>query len=1426
MATFKVVLWDERDTNRAGPPDIRRLSIEHGGVSVENVKDEINQRITPLKLVGDLSYCKSNGNLVTVGSDDDLQIALFAGVAKFLGATTSNTPHSLPHEMSSSPATSSTSIPCQEPILSEGEAMEIPVLQHAASVDWTTTLNFWVNGEAVVIENPSPSLTLLEWLRSHKGITGIHVGCGEGGCGICTVALVKAGPDGETDTVPINSCLRRLCALDGCHIVTTQGIGCKRDGFHAVQSAIADGNGSQCGFCTPGWVMQMYSLLQKTPSPSQSDIEQHFDGNLCRCTGYRPILTAFKKFAAGGELDGALSGVKQPAALLKASTINPLHFTDPQTNMDYYRPTSLAELFQIASATSTAQRPLRMICANTGEGVIKYYTPPSRTEDNYVLVDLSVIPDIQGINPNAVSMVCGATASISSVIDALEQLKDTYPAFGVLADHMLRIASVQIRSVASWAGNIMLAREHRNFPSDMVTILSAAGATISYMDLAAAAPSILTATVPQLLALTGDLLVVKMTIPNIPTASLFQTYKTSQRHVFAHAIVNMGARIDFAPDKTVSNARLIIGGATPTLLDASAVAMATLKGKTMSQTTLDQLCGAIQLELRNDPNPDLRHSMSYRANLAVGYLYKLFLAAQSTVNPREKSALVPFVPANARPISSGIESYATVQANDPVSEYIPKIQSRVQASGEVKYPSDHGNGALWAQPVFSTSANAKLSAIDTSSALKFPGVVDFITAASVPSGGINCICPALGGDNLKEKVFWSVGDTIPSVGVMLGVIVAESWPQARVAAKQVVQTYAAVEPVVTNIDEAIQLRRYAQNNDFSGATPARRRGIKRGEQCLTSVQYSKAPRRTNANLTASGTFKTGGQRHFYMETQSALAIPLDGDRWEFVISDQDSNFTQANLSQILGISASKINVKVPRAGGAFGGKLTRQLICASAVAIAASKLQKPVRIQLERSDDMQIVAGREPMTFTYTSTFDSTGKIDALDLVMAIDGGWFYGDVVGDLEMGLGWSDNCYHWSNFSAKGQSVVSDTPHSTSMRAPGCMQSILAAEVIMEHISKVVGKDVDEIREMNFYKLENNPVTPFGDHIGQFGYNWTIPLLWSQIQRDAQYQQRKADVATFNAANKWVKKGIAISPVKYTMGTQFYQSGALICVYEDGSVMVSTGGSEIGQGLNTKVTLCVANVLGIDASRITVGPRETSKVPNNTPTGGSGTSESSSHAAMIAANTILTNLGPYLSKGQSWEDAVQSAIQDGVSLMASAFYQCHDDQNANLYSTYGVAISEVMLDAVTGEVRVEKVDILMDLGTQLDAAVDLGQLEGGFIISLGYLLTEELVVDASGTQLNLGTWEYKIPSAYDIPVEFNVSLLKDSPNPVGVMGSKASAEPGMCLMPSLYLAVKNAVYAARSEVGNGDQWFELNHPLTAENIRSAIGTYSFDL
>jgi len=791
---------------------------------------------------------------------------------------------------------------------------------------------------------------------------------------------------------------------------------------------------------------------------------------------------------------------------------------------------------------------------------------------------------------------------------------------------------------------------------------------------------------------------------------------------------------------------------------------------------------------------------------------------------REKSGIVPFTSANARPVSSGAVDYATVPSEAPVGTWTPKLEARIQATGEATYASDQHVGAWFAQVVVSSQCNAKLVGIDATEALRMPGVKDFVGSAAIPKGGANywtgdfAVVP--GSDFDKEKIFWEVNDTIPYVGAQLGVVVAETWAQAREAAKAVKQAYVSLGPPVTTTVDAQRRGMTATRNQVeqvkrSGHLAKLLRGSP-GVQRERPPAMGKAP----SSLSVQSTLKTGEQVHFQLETKSVCAVPCDGDCMEIFVSGQCRDLEQSAVSLALGVPRSQVNVVNTRVGGGFGGKIQSQLATCCAVAVAARKLKRPVRLQNERRNDMQMTGLRNSMDFDYDISFDADGKLDACDVKVVVDAGWIPG--IGPLFLGSveEEGDAVFKFpGGFKTNGQVLITNKASISAMRAPATMQSSIFTSAALEHVAKTVGKDLDDIMELNMYQVGDTTLA--GDVLGSHTYNYTIPQLWTTIQEEGRYQERKSAVEAYNKANKWTKKGIAIAVSKLNLASSGFLMGAHVTAYVDGTVHVSTGGVEMGQGLNTKVALCVAMTLGIPVEHVRVEGGDTQLCGNNSITGGSGTSESCCNAAMQAASTLKQRMQDSLNSGVSWTDALQMAKAKGVCLQAEGWFDGIAFSPGNTYAVYGAGITEVLLDVQTGETRLERVDLKMDLGTQLDAAVDIGQIQGAFVQCLGYLFTEETRWDANGEQMFRGTWEYKVPTAYDIPVEFNVSLLKNAPNPGAIaLNSKCVAEPAMSLIPAPFLAVKKAIYAAREEFGLGSAWFPLSAPLSPEAIRSAIG------
>jgi len=709
-------------------------------------------------------------------------------------------------------------------------------------------------------------------------------------------------------------------------------------------------------------------------------------------------------------------------------------------------------------------------------------------------------------------------------------------------------------------------------------------------------------------------------------------------------------------------------------------------------------------------------------------------------------------------------------------------------------------------------------------------VLEFVGPADIP--GVNALCsPA-------EPLFFATGQRVPCVGAPLGLVVATSKAAARAGAKAVRQTYEApstgqpAQPIAASLEEAIRQHRIPpkETTDAALAALVAQRGQMAARmpslatdpeplelRCGNPAGVIAARRRTvqaaGGGGTLTGKLHTGAQKHFYMEPHVTLASPQEDGCIELWSGTQDPCLTQQVLSALLAKPQHSITVKVRRNGGGFGGKISRHMAVAAAAAVAATKLRAPVLVQNERLDDLVMTGGREEMIAQYEAAFDGDGNLSALRMELPCNMGWYAGESSGSLAMAVAFSDNAYHTPHYEVVGQPYLSDIHPNAATRAPGVVQSILAHEVVIEHVAKTVGLPMEVVQERNFYRAGQK--TPAGVVIGSATHNWLLPEMWTRMKTDADFAARKAAVADFNAGNRWRKRGISIAPVRYGISTGFYKSGALVNIYADGTVLVAHGGCEVGQGISTKAAQAAAHELGIPIKHVKVSDTDTSKVPFNTCTGGSGTSESTAMAVRDACRALAATLAPYYPPdgAGSFEAAVQAAMRDGVPLSATGWWAnpVQEDQ----YSTCGVAVSEVEVDVLSGELAVLGTQLLMDLGRALNPAVDVGQLEGGFVMALGYLLTEEVRFDAEGQPLSLGTWHYKPPSAHDIPLKLDVQLTAP-PNPCGVYGSKASAEPPMSLVSSVYFAVKEALYSARADAGEAG-WFELPTPLTGQTIRA---------
>lgn len=1264
--------------------------------------------------------------------------------------------------------------------------------------EYSGTLTFSLNGTLQVLDSVDPDMKLVAYLRGTAGLTGTKIGCAEGGCGACTVFASRKDSSGVVHQHTINSCLRPLASLDGWAITTVEGIGCQKDGFHPVQSTLAKGNGSQCGYCSPGMVMQMYGLLQENGQGnplSEQEIEDRFDGNICRCTGYRPILQSMRSFAK----DGNHTKIEFPVCLEDYKP-KPLFFPDP--DHVYLVPITLTQVFALLALYSDT--PLRLTSGNTSIGVIKYY-PKVAGDDPSVFIDISRIPELASITDDTKDgyLQVGSAVSLNQLIAQLEQCSGS-ASLAPLVRHLKFVANVPVRNVATWAGNMMMTKTHPDFASDVVLMMTAARALVCVQSSSSSEEWM---TVPEFLAspTASTSLLTALKIPYPAKNAVFDTWKVAQRHGNSHALVNAGFHLDVDGNEKITGATIVYGNIARGLLQCTKTQDA-LIGQQISGDLFIAAMQALKEECVVAPTKDtdptwLVVDPVYRKSLALSLFYKFFLGALSS-QQKLPAPLQTAATHYVRPLSKGVQVYDTDEKEAPVSEAITKLAAYRQASGEAKYTMDvaegNSNMFLFAAPVQSTKPKAAIDSIDASAAMAMDGVVDFVSATTIKDLGANNECGMFPGD---EEIFAST--QVVTVGQTIGLIIAESSAVAIQAAKKVVVTYKDEQKPILTVSDAVAAKSFMPSNKYVSHVET----IETGD-----VDSGFAA----ADHVDEGKLYSNDQIHFYMETQSAFAMPGENGVWHVESASQDPWMLRGILSTTFNLPQNKIITKTRRCGGAFGGKISRNITHACAVMVAAMKHNRPIAMQLDRNADMNTTGGREGMLANYKVGYMNDGTIKAYQVDFFSNGGMSYDGSLGDMDMCLYWADNTYFVPNFKVNGTICRLNRPSTTSMRAPGTVQSQWVMEHVLEFVANAVSKTPDTIRELNFYTDGQN--TPYNQPLSDV----VMTRVWDTLKTQCDYDNAVKEVQDFNSQNRWRKRGIRLLPCKYGMQPSDYFEACMLSVNPDGSVAVCHSGIELGQGIDTKVVQTVAMGLGVDMDTVEITKPSTDRIPKAFTTGGSATSESCVNAAVNACSLLNTALEPIRAKLPStatWTDIITAAGAAHVCLQTTGWHGPPPPKYFFDYFVYNAACSMVEVDILTGEVTILKTDIVYDCGQSLNPAIDIGQIEGAFVQGVGYFFTEDVVTNnTTGRLITNGTWEYKPPMSKDIPIEFNVSLLKKDVQPSGtILGSKGVAEPPYLLAASAYFAARDCIQAARTEIGNTDR-FVLSTPLSPDIIQSA--------
>ncbi len=758
-----------------------------------------------------------------------------------------------------------------------------------------------------------------------------------------------------------------------------------------------------------------------------------------------------------------------------------------------------------------------------------------------------------------------------------------------------------------------------------------------------------------------------------------------------------------------------------------------------------------------------------------------------------------------------------MKKNTFINENRPHESAEKHVNGYAQYTDDiaEPHGTLFGAIGWSKNAHALIKKIDLSKVWSSEGVISVVNHTDIK--GRNDVGPVFDGDPIfpPKKVEY--------YGQPLFAVAATTSELARKAVLKAKVKYKNLKPIIT-IKEALKKKSFV----LKGVK------VQRGDpdkKIKKSKNYLK------------GNFTTGSQEHFYLEGQVAFAIPKEDNDLLIYSSTQHPSETQQIVAKMLNQKSNTITVLVRRIGGGFGGKETN-FLTSSICALLAHKTKKPVKLRLDRDDDIIITGKRHDFYSEYEVGFNKLGVIEGLNIKLASRCG-MSPDLSGAINgRALLHIDNAYYLSNIKIKNYLCKTNTVSATAFRGFGGNQGMMVIENIIDNISRYLNKDPYEIRRRNFYQKNKKNVTHYGMKIEDN----VIQEIFNKLVKKSNYKKRYSKIKKFNFKNKYLKKGIAITPVKFGISfttTHLNQAGALVHIYTDGSIYLNHGGIEMGQGTNTKIAQLVANEFGISFEKVKISSTNTSKVPNTSASAASSTTDLNGAAALNAVSKIKKNLENFImkkykikSKKVKYENGfikfnnrmfnfkkiIKEAYLNRISLSSSGFYstpKIHFDKETFtgrpfLYFCYGAAVTEVTIDTLTGENKIDRVDIIHDAGKAINPALEMGQIEGGFVQGQGWLTIEEVNWKSNGQITTFSPSTYKIPAVSDVPKIFNVEIFKRGRNTENVVNkAKTTGEPPLMLAMSVFFAIKDAI----ASVGKYKLIPKIDGPATSEKILMSL-------
>ncbi|XP_049875547.1 uncharacterized protein LOC126373432 [Pectinophora gossypiella] len=1144
-------------------------------------------------------------------------------------------------------------------------------------------------------------VSLNDYLRNFLNLRGTKYMCKEGGCGACIVSVTTTDSNGHERTFSVNSCLVSVTSCHHWEVTTIEGIGDRRKGYHPIQKTLAEYDGTQCGYCSPGWVMSMYSLLESNNyDVTQSKIENSFGSNTCRCTGYRPILDAFKSFAKDApKPNPPVADIEDLTLCKNKGDCNKKCEKDwcfvQKSDVDdkilkivlndyrvWYRVKQLSDIFTIFKNEGTESYML--VNGNTGKGAIPILAIPR------VLIDVSPVEELKGhyVDQN---LVVGAGTNLTDLMELFKTIsweREEFSYLQKLYEHLDLVAHIPVRNIGTVAGNLMLKHRLPTFSSDIFLLLESI----------------------------------------MPRAQN------------AHAQVNGAFLYQFrANDDIISTARIVITGLSGKFVHAKNTEEFLVHKNIFTNEVLQAALKILDKELIVEEIPgDL--SPEYRRKCALGLFYKslLTLIPKEKLNHRYLSGARDL--RKTRPVSHGTEVYDTNPAIWPITEPMPKVEALIQTSGEAKYIND-----LPTQPnevfcafVTSDICTGEILEIDPTPALKIPGVLAFFSAKDIP--GVNSFTfpvKVVGSGIVLEEIF--ADGIVKYYDQPIGIIVAETEKMANRAALLVRIKYKKDKDVpILTIDEV-------KAKDPSRITvfltyPARDRGV-------------------NVQKVIKGSDNIFQQYHYTMETLTCVARPSDFGLDVFA-STQWPDLTQVGISTVLNVEQNRINLEVFRCGGSYGNRISRASHIAAACSLASYLTNRPCRFVMSIQSNIRC---------------DGT----TLDITQP--------QILPPIHM-------FEHQVRFYILIYLLYKQINTVILNHLGGSFEAVVMTEQIMEHIAYSLNLDPIKVRLQNLDPQRTE-----------------ITEMVETLIKDSNYNKRKEEVEKFNKLNRWKKRGLRVAFMSWPVAAIVDYPVLLTVHHGDATVTVCHAGVEFGQGINTKVIQAVAYTLNISISKVKVKSTDCVTTPNPFITGGSRTTEAVCFGAIKCCQLLLDRLSVVREElnNATWEELIEAAHNRGIGLQTNYRTTANDQMT---YRVGGVAFAEVELDVLTGEHDVLRVDLIDDVGLSLNPELDIGQIEGAFTMGLGFWTCEHFIFDKkTGEILTDRTWNYHVPLAKDIPIDFRVQLRRNSYNPIGTLGAKGITEPPICLSVSVAFALREAIASSREESGYPrTEWFNVGKHL----------------